>query len=208
MKKLLILSATSLFIVVQSYSQSAKDVFSASEITWYGLDYSKARFISSAAFTNPYDIRSRFFDSWNGLVMNEAEKYDVRGAFYKDKVNYNLDMINKRNQEKTKADEIVINKSYSFPEAEVQKVVSEYTPEEKSGIGVVFIVESYDKPSEMAYVWVTAFDIATKKVLITEKMAGKAQGIGIRNYWAYTTFQILKQLKSSEYSNWKTKYSK
>jgi trans-2-enoyl-CoA reductase len=76
----------------------------------------------------------------------------------------------------------------------------------KEGIGLSFIVENFNKGSQMATVYVTFFDIASKKVLISEKLSGKAMGIGMRNYWAGAIKAMLKQIDLTEYKNWKTKY--
>ena len=76
----------------------------------------------------------------------------------------------------------------------------------KSGIGVAFIIENFNKGTQEATVYVTFFDIATKKVLVCEKMTGKAMGVGMRNYWAGAIKSILKQIDATEYKNWKSKY--
>ncbi|NOX86391.1 MAG: hypothetical protein GXO86_10590 [Chlorobi bacterium] len=56
------------------------------------------------------------------------------------------------------------------------------------------IAESYSKPNVQGAYYVTFFDIATKKVLSTERMLAKPGGFGLRNYWAKTYYTVLKEV--------------
>jgi hypothetical protein len=89
--------------------------------------------------------------------------------------------------------------------SEIDEMVKKYAGDRKDGIGLVFVVENFNKGTEMADVYVTYFDIATKKALVCEKISGKAMGIGMRNYWAGAVKAILKMVDTSEYKNWKSK---
>ena len=90
---------------------------------------------------------------------------------------------------------------------EIDGMVKKYKAEvKKDGIGLSFIIENFNKGTQMADIYVTFFDIASKKILICEKVSGKAMGIGMRNYWAGAIKAILKQIDASEYKNWKSKY--
>jgi hypothetical protein len=54
-------------------------------------------------------------------------------------------------------------------------MISGYKVHKTEGIGLVFIIDSFDKSTEKAKVWVTFFDIASKKVLLTEQVTGKTK---------------------------------
>ncbi len=56
--------------------------------------------------------------------------------------------------------------------------------------------------------WVTFFDIASKTVLLTEKMSGKAGGAGFRNYWARAYYNVMDKIQKKEYLKWKKEHSK
>jgi len=56
--------------------------------------------------------------------------------------------------------------------------------------------------------YVTFFDIATKKVLITERMIGRASGVGFRNYWVRPIYEVIKRIYDSKYKSWKYHYLK
>jgi len=77
----------------------------------------------------------------------------------------------------------------------IGKIVKSYDLKNKSGTGVVFIVDrlvKLDKKGEGA-VYVVAFDIATRAVIFSEREIGKASGFGFRNYW----FRVIKDAEKA-----------
>ena len=184
-------------IFLLSFTLSSPDarIFSEEEIVWAGIDFSEARLIGSEGFTNPHDIQGRFFNAWNNLILSESDKYNIREFYKKSKVINDLSVVNKRNK-MPDPDEIVINESYSFKEGKIESIVKAYDLEKrKEGIGLVYIVESFNKTGELATVNVVFFDIKTKAVLWKEQYHEKPRGFGLRNYWAGA---ILKVMKRSE----------
>jgi len=194
-----------LFFLLASLSLSAQktrsDVFSSTEIVWYGLDFSKIKLIGAEGFTDPNEIKNRFFPSWNQLFLFEPDKYDLKKTFKKTSVVNELSIVEERNK-LPKAEELVVTTPYSIDEATVEEVVKQYSGgTQKEGIGLVFVMEKFDKTTESGTMYVTFFDIATKKVLITKKLGGKAGGFGLRNYWAATYYDVLKQC-AKEFPKW------
>ena len=47
--------------------------------------------------------------------------------------------------------------------------------------------------------------MSSKKVLLTEKVRGKAGGFGFRNYWARTIHEVLKDIDKHKNDEWKRK---
>lgn len=195
---------------ISSFSQDMGLVFQTQSATWYGLDFSEAYFIGKEGFTNPQDIKDRYFNSWNLLINNEYDKYDIGKYFKKENVEFSLDNVTARNKE-VNIDERVINdngKMLHLDENKVQEIIKSYEfGDEEQGLGIVLIVESFSKTSQMANYFVTLFDIDTKKVLITNRMDGKAGGFGIRNYWAKTFYSVFKAVPK-KYKTWENKYNK
>lgn len=89
--------------------------------------------------------------------------------------------------------------------SEIDGMVKRYAGEKKEGIGLSFVIENFNKGTQTADVYITFFDIASGKILLCEKMNGKAMGIGMRNYWAGAIKDILKKIDEREYKNWKSK---
>lgn len=196
------------FFFISSFAlkaQSVNDVFSANELVWYGFDFSNVKLIGSEAFNNPSDIKARYFDSWNNLIFTEQEKYNLQEFTRKSNIVYELKVVEQRNQLPL-WNELVINADYSMDISAVETILNAYDTEKKQGVGLVYIVESLDKARNRANVFVTFFDIATKKVLLVEKMQGEPVGIGFRNYWAGGFYDIFKKMDKA-YPKWKKKYT-
>lgn len=95
--------------------------------------------------------------------------------------------------------------SFLMDKKTVSKVISKLGHGEKTeGIGVTFVVESFNKSTDEASIYVTVFDIKTKNVLILERIIGKPMGIGLRNFWAGAVKHVIKQITTEYYSKWKT----
>jgi hypothetical protein len=183
-------------------AQNVSDVFTLKTMTWFGLDFSNARLIGSQAFPNPPDIRDNYMKSWNNLIFDEREKYDIRKIFKKSDVHFDLKLVADLNKAIDPAklvtdDDCIISKEH------VQQIVKGYNTGDAKGIGLVLIVESLNKNRDKGYMWVTFFDLATKDVLVAEKLEGEAGGAGFRNYWAKALFNILIRVNMKA---WEEKY--
>jgi len=210
MKKISILINVLLLLSYVSFSQKAyttNDIFSIDEVTWFGLDFSEIRLIGDDGFNDPESIVENQFRSMNTLVLNESEKFMLKSFFYKKSVESDLSIIRDRN-ETPDPDQIVLssNTVYSLDETKIENIISEYETTIDEGIGVVFIMESFNKPDAKGYMWVTFFDIASRQVLLTEKMTGKAGGFGWRNYWVKTYYSVMKEIEKNKYNSWESKY--
>ncbi len=75
MKKQILLFVVVVFSV-SLFAQDMDEVFQTKSATWFGLDYSEAWFTGKQGFTNPQEIKDRYFNSWNLLIETEYKKYD------------------------------------------------------------------------------------------------------------------------------------
>ncbi len=191
------------------FAQTAKDIFSSSEtpITYLGIDFSKAKLLGDAG-ADAYAIKTRIFSSINQVVVNEAKKYDINKALQKTNVNSDISVTEAQNA-KVEVDSI---KSFNtadfsrFNAVTIDKMVKGYKFNAKSGIGMVFIVEAMSKTQDKAAVWVTFVNMANGKVLLTERMLGKAGGIGFRNYWVKPVGEIIEDIQKNKYKQWSATY--
>ncbi len=183
------------------------------DMVWYGLDFSNAKFVGQ--FTNigdnsgssGYELRDKHIPAWNNLILNEPNKFNIRKSFRKSNVFNQLDVVNARNS-KIDVDKAVSFNTYKWDndKATIEKIISEYTGgEKKEGLGVVFIVESFDKMANLATIHVTLFDISTKKVLVTEEFVEVPVGVGVRNFWAGAIAKIFKTIDAQKINDWKSK---
>lgn len=208
MKK--ILFTIGLFIGVSSLNAQDKSaVFSTNEVVWYGLDFSKAKFVgqfdqgAGIAPATGYEMKNKWVGQWNALIAKEQPKFDLRKAFHKDNIYYDLEPSNTFNKKMDADACMTYNDASKLDNSVIEKMIKDYPlGEKKEGIGCVFVIEKFDKSADNAVLHVTFFDIKTKKVLLCERQEGKPVGIGMRNYWAGAIKAILKQIEGN-WRSWK-----
>lgn len=213
MKKIVAILFLAMAVSASAQKQyTAKDFFTEKSIVWYGIDYSKARFIGSfnqfkdAGSITGSELVSKYFPGWNDVFIKEGEKYNVAKAFNKSSATNDIDAVTKINSA-TSPDNIMQNDDYTLDPAEIPGMIARYSGQQKEGLGAVFIAESYNHNKEQGSYYVVVFDIASKKPLITEKYAEKSGGFGIRNYWISTAHKTLDAV-ADDYGKWKKKYGK
>lgn len=190
MKKLIVIAL--MLCSSAAISQPDPKVFTTSDLVWCGLDYSKVKCIGPEGFNDPYAIKEQFFSSWNHLMLSESDKYNFKEAYLKEGQTNDLSVVMERNTLPKVAD-LVIYDSYSIPEEDLQGIVSTYDLENASdGLGLVYIMESLNKNTQHASMYVVFFDIASKNILWSKKYVSKAGGFGFRNYWARSIYETIK----------------
>ncbi|WP_294673102.1 hypothetical protein [uncultured Fluviicola sp.] len=182
-KALLIVSA--LFLIHNSFAQKLD------EITWFGIDFSQAKMVGSAGFTEPAKIQSYYLNVWNSVLITESDKYDLAKYYGAAKVKVSLDIVKKANDE-VNADELVTDNTYSLSESDAQKEVEKYVGQ-GNGTGLVYIVEYFSKSEELASVYVIQFDISSGAISKMKKLTGKPNGFGFRNYWLGAIEKVMKK---------------
>lgn len=174
----------------------AQDVFDSKEpVTWLGLDFSALKLVKSDETVTENELQSKYFPGWNDLILNEPKKFDIAKAIDHNTVENATEAVTAVN-ESAKGPFITTDKKAfeHLDNAAVKQMVKKYNLKGKSGIGLVFIVESMDKVREEASIWVTFINMSTKEVLLSKPMTGKSGGFGFRNYWAGSINKVLKAL--------------
>jgi len=214
MKKVVRLFLLSLISIqsITGFSQSAKEVFvsnSETTLTYLGIDFTKTRLIGDTA-ANAVDIRDRQFTAINEVVVNEPKKYEISAAFDRSQIENDLTLVTKRNQE-IKAEDIKSTNSGDYErlkESDITNLVNGFNFENKSGVGILLVMEAMDKTRKAASIWVTLVDMKSKKVLMTERLEPKTSaGFSFRNYWASTIRNLLEMIDKKKYKEWKQKYA-
>lgn len=189
---------------ISGYAQSLKEFFAnpSTPLTYLGVDFSLTKIQGETA--TPTEIKEKF-EPINTVIITEAKKYDVTGSFKRTApvINY-PDAVNKVNDNANVAGMKTDNVSDlgSLTAEEVAKHVKTYNLSGKSGIGLVFVMEGMSKTNKEASMYAVLLDLGTKKVLNSEKITGKAQGFGFRNYWAYTVYKVLHTISTDKYKDW------
>ncbi len=175
---------------------TAQDVFNYKEpVTWLGLDFSELKLIKSDETVTESELQNKYFPGWNDLILNEPKKFDIAKAIDRDAVDNDVAAVTAVN-EKAKGGFITTDKNAfeHLDNGKVKQMVKKYNLKGKSGIGLVFIVESMDKNRKEASIWVTFINMATKEVLLSKPVTGESGGFGFRNYWAGSINKVLKAM--------------
>ncbi|MCX6282110.1 MAG: hypothetical protein NTU51_09105 [Bacteroidetes bacterium] len=196
-------------------AQTIQDFFEdkAGAVTWLGIDYSHVKLVGEytqfkdAGPIGPAEIRDKYFPGWNSLVLTEASKYDIKGMFMLSALTPDISMVTILNSA-TDADKIKDGTVNKFSCRDITKFVGSYPLKGNEGLGIVIIADLLDKGSETAAYFVVVFNLNTRDVLLCENVIEKAGGIGMRNYWAGSLYNLVKDVKKNLYWSWKGKYDK
>ncbi len=211
MKKLFLIVCSVVFSGATAQN-TTKDLFTAKEMVWYGLNFTEAKMVGQfdqamgAAPATASEIKNKWMSAWNGLIIAEPQNFKLKEAFEKDNVFYDIAPVEKANQT-IKTDNLMEVNSFAFadPQKSIKNAVAKLSGgEKKEGIAVTFVVESFNKTSDEATVYAVIFDIKTKAILISEKITGKPTGIGLRNFWAGAMKHIIKEITKEYYGKWKS----
>lgn len=203
MKRMSLLVLLVLFAFVSAKAASVKDIFTANDMVWLGLDFSHIRLIGSD-FNDINKIKQVFFKDWNDLTLKEASKYNIAKFFQKGNVVNDLSIVEKTNNV-VKESTLQSDKPLAIDKSMIQKAIKDYNFGKNKGIGLMLFMECFNKTTEKGVMWVTFIDLDSKTVLMAEKMEGTPGGFGFRNYWAKTYYNVLKDCQK-KYSEWKTQY--
>lgn len=197
-------------LITSSFAQkkyTKQDVFTQPNIVWFGIDYTQAKMKGEYAkqgdplYKTPAQIVEDFFEAWNTVIISEQPKYNLKKAFDKKTVEFEIMVAEKRNS-KVDPLEFLTQKEYQIDKEAVKAAVREYKSfTYKEGIGLVFFTECLNNDDKIATYYATFFDIATNEVLLCEKVYGKPKGAGLRSYWAGSMVDALGDAKKV-YKTW------
>ena len=203
------LSPYSCLLAQASYAQNAQDLFNPEvPVTWLGIDYSHCKLIGNfaefadAGRKSTWQIRDSYFPKWNAIIMNEPEKYDVRGMLRRGDMTFDLDMVTSLNAQ-TPLAEMEVFTPVIYSAEDIQSFVNQYQFKDKNGIGIVLICESLNKNLPEAWYHFVAVDMGSGKVLLHERLRGQPSGIGLRNYWANSIHYVIRNIQEYYYWEWK-----
>lgn len=191
-------------------AQTVKNIFDGqTPVTYLGIDFTLAKVLGETN-TDPTDMRDRQFPAINNLVITQPNKYDIADALQRQEIANDLSLVNARNKsipvQQIKSTNL--NDFGHLNTGDIVQLVSSYNFSGKTGIGLLLVVDGMSKSEKTAIVYVTFINMASKRVLLTERIEGKAGGFGFRNYWAKPIEDIFKKIKKTKYLEWKEKYGK
>ncbi len=174
-----------------AFSQSKET--NAKIVDYYGIDFSLAKI--QGARELPYKFKQAYYGI-NYLILKEYPKYNIAKYLGKDEVVPNIEIVSVNNAA-VDLDKIFIWKSkYEIADAQLDSLVKTYKiPASKNEIGVVIVGELLSKELLLGTFRVVYFENATKIILSSKVISGKPSGAGVRNFWAGSLLNGLKDYK-------------
>jgi hypothetical protein len=210
MKRKTILFILSVVLSGPAFAQTKSELFNPNtEVTWLGLDFSGAKFIGDRERLGSESDIHHLLDALNELMVKEADKYNVAAALQKKKVEYATDVTTEHNAGLDVLSMISAEGKdhVHLKPGDVEEIVSGYDFKGKSGIGLMFNVESFNKLIEEGSFWITFVNMGTKEVLFTERLTAPPSGFGMRNFWAGSVNGVITKIKKKEFDNWRKKHA-
>jgi hypothetical protein len=163
-------------------------VAAAPEVVWAGLDYSRVVLVGPSGFTDRDKIMAEFPSAWNDLFLREQlgdlkkalgreVRVDVAGVAAANAAVRQATVVDAEGDKRHYLD------SASISPDQIASRVRSYAMAQKSGVGLVFIVERLVKTYEMASLHVVLFDLETRAVLQSRRECHPGRGFGFRSYW-------------------------
>jgi len=181
------------------------DFLNTKEILWVGINFSKAKFTRSG-FALTQEEMHRLLHEWNMLILNDQKKYDVRMSFRKPVMQYDLSVVTKLNKS-VKINDILTNYvsvNDLFSDDQICEYVSTLNFPTSMKYALTFIVESFNASVKSAAIWVVLVATDIQEVVLCEKFLKKPAGIGIRNYWARTIYNVFYDIQSQSFIRWES----
>jgi len=181
-------------------STTAHGLREADSVVWAGLDYSMVRMYGTRDFYETNKIFPEMFDRWN--VMCVRERWSERvGMILGKRVIVDIGGMTEQNK-LAKSDQVIredgtgkLLAATHITDADVANAVRSCQLTEKSGLGLVFIVDRLVKRAQKGCLYIVFFDVESRKVLASRRGTYRAHGGGFRNYWFRPVKEAIRDVK-------------
>lgn len=209
MKPFALLAAFLLFSL-SLLAQKAADIFDSKlPLVYHGIDFTLTKVLEESGVP-AFEIKGRHFPGMNDVIVAESKKYDWGKVLRRTNISNDLSLVTERNK-KIELESIHSLKSSDYDRlkiSDIEKAVSEYEFNQENGIALVIFVEAFSKARREGAMYVTFIDMATKKIVHTERITGKSGGFGFRNYYSHCVLEVMEEIQSTKAPLWRLKFKK
>lgn len=173
------------------------------EILWVGINFAKSKF-TREGFDFNQETLQHHLQEWNKLILNDQKKYDIRMSFRKPIMKYDLSVVTKLNKS-LKVNDILtlfISSQHVHSDEQMSNYAASLELPATLPYALMFVVESFDTTVKTAAIWVVITKTDTHEVVLCEKFLKKPAGIGLRNYWARTFYNVFYDIQSDAFRRW------
>ncbi|MBR3567380.1 MAG: hypothetical protein IKN94_03815 [Salinivirgaceae bacterium] len=194
MKRIVLSLALAAICLSAAAQKKTSPLAGLGSMTFYGIDFSKGRVYGSV--DEPEKLRKAFRDI-NMLFIMEPEKYNVAKFVGKPMNEIRVDAVTNMNDTIPLDSIITIVKGHAISESDIEQTVKNLNiVSYNTGVGLVIIMETLDKPAETGTFVFVLFDIDTRTVTRHWALSGEPGGFGLRNYWAHSVYDALSKVKT------------
>jgi len=175
------------------YKYNIEAVINTPYIVWYGFDVSNSHMLDFAKYQQGKTILGANIPAiLANLDKIYTEKY-VKRTTKKDSVV--MDIITLQDlYVNIDPDKFIVTRNIEISIDSIKAIVKNYILPQKEGIGIVVIIEMFNKPDKCVTGYMTFFDISTREVYYTIKMKDDAGGSGGFNYyWGNGIYKLTTQ---------------
>lgn len=181
-------------------------------ITFLGMDFSMIKLIGD--FTEALGVgtdandqtKNAYFKSWNNLVSGERDKYDIKKMVNNKSITADIENVMKMNNA-TKVDDLTGYKEPNYSTQAIAEHAKLYNTATNKGLGVVLLMECFNRNDNKATIQLLVVDLATKEIVMIKKLETNPRGSGLRNYWAGSIYEAFKEAEKNFVKVWKTEYN-
>ena len=179
------------------------DFLKEREVTWLGIDFSKATF-TKKGIDMPNDVLQLYFNEWNALIISDQKKYDIRVAFRKPVVHFDLSFVKKQNKLHKGASPVrdVVRMENLLDENIITNYIRQMPFPVISKYALLFMVESFDSTIKKGSVWVVVLSSAYRELVLCEEFKETPSGFNIKSYWARVFYNIFFNISRTAYLRW------
>lgn len=186
----------SLILILICLTTDAQNKFKLSDIpslTNYGIDYTLAKVYGGKETGYQYWV---VYEEINELFIEKSKTFSIEKRLGIPVEVVSLEAVNRANK-KINPDAIKTTSSNYMPtEAQIAEAVKQLpilSQDEKYGI--VMLCLFMNKEENLATYQFVVFNTKTRAIIEQWTQTGKALGIGLKHYWAYSVHQAIKKMK-------------
>lgn len=164
------------------YKYNIEAVINAPSVFWYGFDVSNSHMLDFAKFQQGKVILGANIPAILSILEKIYTKKYIKRLTQKDSVVMNMVTLQDL-YENIDPDKFIVRRNIEISIDSIKTIVKNYILPQKEGMGLVVIVEMFNKPEKYVTGYVTFFDMATREVFYATKMKDNPGGKGGFNYY-------------------------
>lgn len=186
----------SLFFIISCLALNAQNKFKLSDIpslTNFGIDYTLAKVHGGKETGYQYWV---MYEEINELFIEKSKTFSIEKRLGIPVDVVSLQAVNQANK-KINPDWIKTTETNYMPtEAQIAEAVKQLpilSQDEKYGIVILCLF--MNKEENQATYQFVVFNTKSRDIIEQWTQTGKALGIGLKHYWAYSVYQAIKKIK-------------